>query len=103
MSKEIKERFNTCKTALSELQKHLELDKKRAQMDKLKNLTQADDFWNDTQKAQETMREFNALKSFWELMDRLDKNMEDVQTILDLMKEEESEELTKEALEKIGL
>ena len=55
-SKELKERLETCKDKLESLKKHLNLDQKRANADKLKQLSQADDFWQDQMKAQATLK-----------------------------------------------
>jgi len=101
MSKEIKERFADCQSKLQGLKKHLDLDKKRAQAEKLKMESQSEGFWLDPKKAQVTMKELNELKALLDQWNNLEKNLEDVSAVLDLTGEGESEELLKEAEEKL--
>ena len=102
MSKEIKERFEDGKSKLDTLKKHLQLDAKRDTAEKLKNESQAESFWADNKKAQGQMKELGDLKALLDRWDHIEKILEDVEVLLDLMKEKESEDLEKEALEKMG-
>jgi len=101
-SKELKERLETCKDKLESLKKHLNLDQKRANADKLKQLSQADDFWQDQMKAQATLKELNELKTLIDQWQRLQQNIDDAGAILDLMQGEENEELIQEGLSKLS-
>ncbi|MDO8527550.1 MAG: peptide chain release factor 2 [Deltaproteobacteria bacterium] len=102
MSKEIKERLQAAKKKIKGLEKHLDIARARSEAERLKNDSQSESFWLDPVKAQGIMKELNEFKALLEKWDRLEKNLEDVQTILDLMQEEESDDLTREAVDKLA-
>lgn len=102
MSKEIKEHIANCQAKLKELEKHLNLSAKRAEAEKLKNESLSESFWGDPKKAQAKIKELNELKSLLTRWENLEKHLEDVTIILDLIQEKESEDLEKEALQKIS-
>jgi peptide chain release factor 2 len=56
-------------------------------------------FWGDQEKAQATINETNVLKSSVDKMKELNTKYEDLQVVLELAREEEDEELQKEALQ----
>jgi peptide chain release factor 2 len=56
-------------------------------------------FWDDQEKAQTTINETNVLKSSVDKMKELNTHYEDLQVMLELAREEEDEELIKEALQ----
>lgn len=101
MSKEIKDRSGQNKKRLQELDKHLDIKAKREEAEKLKKASLADTFWQDPKKAQATIKQLNNLKALLEKRDLLAKNLEDVEAILELTQEKESEELAGEAKEKL--
>ena len=103
MSKELKDRFDDCKTKLDTLYKHLDLKTKQARIDALKALSQGADFWNDQKKAQGLMKELNDLKALVEKWEDLKKQMDDVEATLDLAAEDEGGELVQEALGQLAV
>lgn len=58
-----------------------------------------EDFWDDTEKAQETMQEYNDVKELIEEFEKLAEKVEDQRTFLDLFSDEELA-LEKDAFEK---
>ncbi|OGQ37608.1 MAG: peptide chain release factor 2, partial [Deltaproteobacteria bacterium RIFCSPLOWO2_01_44_7] len=102
MSKEIKEQFNTLQQKLKDLSRHLDLDKKRTEAERLKVQSQTEGFWLDTKKAQETIKELNTLKALIEQYDNLQIKLEDVNAILELTTTHPSDDLLHEAQDKLG-
>lgn len=102
MSKEIRENLKNLQTKLKGLQKHADLAAKKTRAQELKELSQQDTFWTDQKKAQGLMKELNALKAVLEKWEGFEKNIADVETILELIAQEPSAELESEAKQKIA-
>lgn len=102
MSKEIREKFKNCQTKMRELHRILKIDEVRAKKDQLQKLSQAEDFWLDAKKAQNTIKELNESKNLIGVWDQFGKDLADVEAILELLPQGENEELEKEATEKIA-
>lgn len=102
MSKEIKERLTACQQKFGDLRKHLDPSSKRTQAEKLKTESLSGNFWNDSARAQTTMKALNDLKAFLEKWDDIEKRLEDVAAIADLLKESPSAEFEQEAMQKLA-
>lgn len=101
MSKELAERLHNAQKKLKAFQKHLDIETKRERADQLQQKSQSEEFWADSKTAQATMKELNGLKDLIGKWDHFQKNLGDVETILELLKEEEGEELEAEAAQKL--
>jgi len=102
MSKEIIERLANNKKRLSELDKHLDIALKQKEAETLKKESLSEGFWNDTKKAQSSMKQLNSLKAILEKRDLYGKHLEDVEAVLELLQEKGNEELAQEAQEKLA-
>jgi peptide chain release factor 2 len=84
----------------------LDLDKKRAEIVQLEQLSSDPDFWNDNQTASRTMEQLGGLKREIEETEKLGKRIEDAKTMVELEMTEELEKEQKEIeqeLEKLEL
>lgn len=102
MEKEIKERLEQDKQRLADLDRHLDIRARRTEMETLRHESLSPDFWNDPSGAQKKMKSLNTLKALIEKRDAHQKDLEDVEAGLDLLKDQESDELKKEAGEKLS-
>jgi len=102
MSKELNDRLAKNQKRLKALDQHLDISAKRKAADKLKKESQGEVFWQDTKKAQSTMKQLNSLKAILEKRDLYEKNLGDVEAVLELLQESQSAELMKEAEEKLA-
>ncbi len=98
MSKELKERFDACRSKLETLYKHLDLKSKQSRVVELKTASQSADFWNDQKKAQGLMKELGDLKALVEKWETLQKKMQDVEVSIELAEEDETGDLAQESL-----
>lgn len=103
MSKELKERLEQNRQKLVSLDKHLDIPAKRSQAESLKKESQSEDFWQDPKNAQKKMKELNTFKTLLEKREAFQKHLDDVEAVLELLAENESEELVQEAKEKLDL
>ncbi len=71
-------------------------------MNEIDELARQPDFWNDQKNAQKLTRERNRLNSLIEHHERMVRALADVEAILELMQEEESEDLGMEAASELG-
>lgn len=101
MLKELQENLAAHHAKIAALKKQLSLDSKRDRAHQLKAESQQESFWADQQKAQNLMRELNELKALLEKWDQFEKNLSDVETILELLEDHESPDLTQEAEQKL--
>lgn len=69
---------------------------KKRRLSELEEAMSAPDFWDDPQKAQKTLTESHRLKESVALMDDFQARLEDIDTLLALIKEEDDAELERE-------
>ena len=98
MSKEIQENLSRLQERLKNLDQHLQVEEKRRQAEVIKQASLAESFWNDSQNAQNQMQQLDTLKDLLGKRDLIAKQLEDTIAILELLKEEESEDFAQEAL-----
>lgn len=84
---------------MEELKLSLELDKKRTRIKTLEAQMEAVDFWNDAEKAQEVMKELNALKNVVSAYASLVIAMDDVEVLIEMGNEENDASLVPEVEE----
>ncbi|WP_143088734.1 peptide chain release factor 2 [Paenibacillus algorifonticola] len=84
---------------LQDLRGSLDLDLKNELIANYEEKMTAPDFWDDNDKAQNVISEMNAVKSVVDQYLRLNGEMEDLQTMLELAEEEQDETLEPELLE----
>ncbi|MDO8493997.1 MAG: peptide chain release factor 2 [Deltaproteobacteria bacterium] len=102
MSKELIERLEKNKKLLTELDQQLDITAKRKEAESLRQESENTNFWNDQKEAQKKMQQLDVLKSLIDKRDAHKKSIDDVEAILELLKEEESEEFISEAEEKLA-
>ncbi len=73
-----------------------DLEKKETELQELQAKTQAANFWNDNEKAQQVMREISSRQGWIELWNKLHKNSVDLEELLQLAAEEEDAEIAAE-------
>ena len=93
---EFKSRIDLAKQALDQLNIKLEPDKKLAEIEKLQQETQGQDFWKDDRHAQNIMRELSGLKELVVKLTETSKSLDDAKTALEL---EMLEELQQKLIE----
>ncbi|WP_338553352.1 peptide chain release factor 2 [Paenibacillus sp. KS-LC4] len=84
---------------LQDLRGSLDLDLKYELIANYEEKMTAPDFWDDNDKAQNVISEMNAVKSVVDQYLRLNGEMEDLQTMLELAEEEQDESLEHELME----
>lgn len=100
--KELKDNLAAHRAKLQTLAKHLGLETRRERAHQLKTQSQQEGFWADQKKAQGLMKELDEVKSFLEKWEKFEKNLSDVEAILELLKDHESEEFSAEAGQKLA-
>ncbi len=81
---------------LAEVRDSLNLGEKRYRIEELERNMEAPDFWDDAEKASQSMKEAKDLKDVVERADGLSTQYEDIMTLIEMAYEEEDEELTAE-------
>lgn len=76
-------------------------DGKHKRLKQLEEAMSAPDFWDDPEYAQKTLTESHRLKETIEMMDDFDARLADIDTLLELIKEEDDAELTRELIESV--
>ena len=93
---QIKYKLNTFETPLQEMKDALKLDNKVATIAELESSMEKADFWDDTQKSQEVMKQLKVLKQDVEDYKALITAKEDIDTLLEMGYEENDPELIPE-------
>src|SRR3989339_172948 len=92
---EFKTRIDSANQALQQLNTKLDPDKKLAEIEKLQQETQGQDFWKDDRHAQSVMRELSGLKELIAKLDATSISLDDAKTALELeMMDELRQKLT---------
>src|SRR3712207_3041613 len=89
---EIKEKLSSLQRLLGELRTSLAVDELIASMETLNAAILAPDFWDDTEKAQETMVTFNETKDTVEHYSELVSQLGDMDELFELLDDAEFEE-----------
>lgn len=85
---DLKNELNTYKEQLKELKDVLNIEKAENELDKLREETNLDGFWNDIEKSQSTMQKIKSLENKIERFNKLNVSLEDILTLIDLSLEE---------------
>ena len=93
---QIKYKLNTYEEPLKEMKDALKLDDKKATIADLETSMEKADFWDDTQKSQEVMKQLKVLKQDVEDFKSLVTAKEDIDTLLEMGYEENDPELIPE-------
>lgn len=93
---QIKYKLNTYEEPLREMQDALRLEEKKARISELETSMEQSDFWDDTQRSQEVMKELKILKQDVEDYHSLVTAKEDMDTLLEMGYEENDPELIPE-------
>jgi len=64
-----------------------DLEAKRASVKEKEAMAAADDFWNDTEKAQQHLKALNEIKKNVELLDRINQELEDQKVLFELARD----------------
>ena len=71
-----------------------DLDKKNEKLNKLEQLTLADNFWLDNEKAQEIIKQTNSIKEWTETWDECKALLDDIEILYELYQEEEASDIS---------
>ncbi len=86
---------------LKEVRDSLNLGEKRFRIEELEKNMEAPDFWDDAEKASQSMKEVKELKDIVSRADGLSGKYEDIMTLIEMAYEEEDEELASEIKEEL--
>ena len=103
MGRDIKDQLKESKERLKSLEKHLDVSGKRKKIGELQSLSQADSFWQDPRNAQGVMRELDSLRAIVDKFEIQQKIVSDIEGLYDLLVDEGSEDLLKEAEAQLAL
>ncbi len=87
---------------LAEVRDSLNLGEKRFRIEELEKNMEAPDFWDDAEKATQSMKEVKELKDIVERADGLSGKYEDILTLIEMAYEEEDEELAAEVKDELS-
>ena len=87
---------------LAEVRDSLNLGDKRYRIEELEKNMEAPDFWDDSEKAGQAMKEVKDLKDIVGRADGLQQKYEDIMTLIEMAYEEEDEELAAEIGEELA-
>ena len=97
-----KQELNSYTDRLSELAKSFHIEETEKQISELEAVMEKPDFWDDSEKAQKTVKAANALKKSLEDIKNLQEQFDDVSVMIEMAEEDEdalSAEELKEALD----
>lgn len=103
MGQDIKDQLKESRERLKSLEKHLDVSGKRKKIGELQSLSQADSFWQDPRNAQGVMRELDSLRAIVDKFEIQQKIVSDIEGLYDLLVDEGSEDLLKEAEAQLAL
>lgn len=89
-------KINQYKEPMEELERSLELEKKKAKIEELEAKMEEPDFWSDPTKAQEITKELKGLKDSVDTFAKLETDMDDISTMIEMGYEENDESLLPE-------
>ena len=87
---------------MQEVRDSLNLGDKRYRIEELEKNMEAPDFWDDSEKASQAMKEVKDLKDIVGRADGLQQKYEDIMTLIEMAYEEEDEELAAEIGEELA-
>ncbi len=87
---------------LAEVRDSLNLGEKRFRIEELEKNMEAPDFWDDAEKATQSMKEVKDLKDIVSRADGLSGKYEDILTLIEMAYEEEDEELAAEVKDELS-
>ncbi|MEJ2543639.1 MAG: peptide chain release factor 2 [Calditrichaceae bacterium] len=79
---------------IEKLRSYLDIDSKNEEIKKLEAKTLADNFWLDNEKAQEIIKQLNAIKEWTQTWDECKALLDDVEILYELYQEEESDAIS---------
>lgn len=88
----ISDAIRDLRTRLQKQYAFLKIESRRAEVEKLENISQAPDFWNDVQQAEKTMKMLRQEKSWVKLYDDMQEAIDDLEVALEMAKEGEMED-----------
>ena len=93
--------LNSYEQPLAEVIDSLNLGEKRYRIEELEKNMEAPDFWDDSEKASQSMKEVKDLKDIVGRVDGLKQKYEDIMTLIEMAYEEEDEELAVEIAQEL--
>ena len=93
--------LNSYEQPLAEVIDSLNLGEKRYRIEELEKNMEAPDFWDDSEKASQSMKEVKDLKDIVGRADGLKQKYEDIMTLIEMAYEEEDEELAAEIAQEL--
>ena len=75
-----------------------DIEKCKKRIEELETLSMQTEFWNDIERAQQTLQQLKGYKDTTEKYDKLCRDYEDVLVLIEMANEEEDEELASEAM-----
>ncbi|MCG6121371.1 MAG: peptide chain release factor 2 [Microvirga sp.] len=84
MRAEIESLIETAKQSIGLLRRHLDWDRAQRRLAELNALSENPDFWNDAEAAQKLMRERTSLETQITVIQRLEQELEDALTLIEL-------------------
>ena len=103
MQAEIQLKFNEIDYSLEILKKHIDWDNSITKINKLSLLTEEQNFWNDTSKAQIIMKEKKQLERLIDIITNIENKKNDLVEILDLGEQENDMSLISDTIEEIDI
>jgi len=103
MQAEIQLKFNEIDYSLEILKKHIDWDNSIKKINKLSLLTEEQNFWNDTSKAQIIMKEKKQLERLVDIITNIENQKNDLVEILDLGEQENDMSLISDTIEEIDI
>ncbi|MGX5733418.1 peptide chain release factor 2 [Bosea thiooxidans] len=91
MRPEIQTQLDNAKQSIGLLRRHLDWDQAQRRLAELNALSEGPDFWNDAEAAQKLMRERTSLETQIEGITKLERDLDDALTLIELGEMEEDE------------
>ncbi|MGO4174842.1 peptide chain release factor 2 [Bosea sp. TAF32] len=91
MRPEIQTQLDNAKQSIGLLRRHLDWDQAQRRLAELNALSEGPDFWNDAEAAQKLMRERTSLETQIEGITKLERELDDALTLIELGEMEEDE------------
>ncbi|MCU4179949.1 peptide chain release factor 2 [Bosea sp. BH3] len=91
MRPEIQTQLDNAKQSIGLLRRHLDWDQAQRRLAELNALSEGPDFWNDAEAAQKLMRERTSLETQIEGITRLERELDDALTLIELGEMEDDE------------
>ncbi|MGO4405298.1 peptide chain release factor 2 [Bosea sp. RAF48] len=91
MRPEIQTQLDNAKQSIGLLRRHLDWDQAQRRLAELNALSEGPDFWNDAEAAQKLMRERTSLETQIEGISKLERDLDDALTLIELGEMEEDD------------